>query len=103
MSATASLEAITQLRAPGGAAGSVKPVSREADEAKRSGLTDLRIAGQSGVVMAAVHATVPTRTHKGDRGALVEGKAGGGDRRPPQSEFRACARSTYRTQFPGET
>jgi len=41
--------------------GSVKPVSREADGAKRSGLTELRTAGQSRVVMAAVHATVPVR------------------------------------------
>src|SRR5206468_11118557 len=30
-------------------------------------------------------------------------KAGGGDRRPPQSGFRVSARSTYRTQVPGET
>jgi hypothetical protein len=38
--------------------GSVKPASREADGAKRSGLTELRTAGQSRVVMA-VHATGP--------------------------------------------
>ena len=41
--------------------GSVKPVSREADEAKRSGLTEPWIAGQSRVVMAAVHALAASR------------------------------------------
>ena len=38
--------------------GSVKPVSREADGAKRSGLTEPWIAGQSRVVMADGHATL---------------------------------------------
>jgi hypothetical protein len=84
--------------------GSVKPVSREADEAKRSGLTEPWIAGQSRVVMAAVRVTAAHVSELSGRSRRAgERKAGGGDRWSPQSDFRACARSTYRTHFPGET
>src|SRR5687767_7911389 len=74
--------------------GSVKPVSREADEAKRSGLTEPRTAGQSRVVMAAVHATLAHVSELARRSRRAGGReAGGGDRRPPQSEVRTDARS----------
>ena len=81
--------------------GSVKPVSREADGAKRSGLTELRIAGQSRVVMAAVHPTVPhvSELARRSRRALVEERQGGGDRRPPQSGFRAVRAYLYEREF----
>ena len=87
-----SLEAITYLRAAGGAAVRSSPgpprrvlcvvgwkaVSREADGAKRSGLTEPWTAEQSRVVMTVVHAAVlhVSNSHS-DRGARVEGEAGG--------------------------
>ena len=74
--------------------GSVKPDSPEGDGAKRSGLTGPRTAGQSRVVMAAVHATLAHVSElRGGRGALVEEGQEAADQRPPQSEFRASARS----------
>jgi hypothetical protein len=61
--------------------GSVKPASREADGAKRTGLTEPWTAGQFHVVMAAVHATVLTSANsQSDRGALVEERQEGDDR-----------------------
>jgi hypothetical protein len=74
--------------------GSVKPDGPEGDGAKRSGLTDPRTAGQSRVVMAAVHATLAHVSELARRSRRAGGRrAGGGDQRPPQSEFRASARS----------
>ena len=49
--------------------GSVKPASREADGAKRSGLTEPWTAGQSRVVMAAVRANVPQSANRKAIGA----------------------------------
>jgi hypothetical protein len=76
--------------------GSVKPVSREADEAKRSGLTEPWIAGQSRVVMATVHAPCCTSAMSQDeRGALVEERQEGGDRLPPQFRIQSECALTY--------
>jgi hypothetical protein len=73
--------------------GSVKPVSSAGDGAKRSGLTEPRTAGQSRVVMAAVQATVANVSELARRSRRAGGrKAGGGERRPPQSRIQSeCA------------
>ena len=101
MSTTVSLKAITQLPRARRSRGSVKPVSREADGAKRSGLTEPRTVGQSRGVMAAVQAPCCTsEMSQDDRGALVKERQEGGDRLPQfriQSEcaltsMNACSR-----------
>ena len=84
--------------------GSVRPKAASGDGAKRSGLTEPRTAGQSRVVMAAADATFAHVSELARRSGRAGGReAGGGDRQPPQSESRACARSTYRTHVPDET
>jgi hypothetical protein len=56
-------------------------------------LTELRTAGQFRVVMAAMHATVAHVGELAKRLMRAGGrKAGGGERRPPQSEIQSeCA------------
>lgn len=60
--------------------GLVKPVSREADEAKRSGLTEPWTAGQSRVVMAARHAAVLHVSELAKRSRRAGGREAGGRR-----------------------
>src|SRR5687767_15976940 len=60
--------------------GSVKPVSREADGAKRSGLTEPWTAGQSRVVMAAVRVTAAHVSELCWRSARACGREAGGRR-----------------------
>ena len=75
--------------------GSVKPVSREADGAKRRGLTEPWTAGQSLVVMAAVRVTAAHVSELSGRSRRAwwtrSGRAAIDDRR--SSGFRAGARS----------
>ena len=76
--------------------GAVKLVSREADGAKRSGLTEPWTAGQSRVVMAAVHAPCCTSAmSQDDRGALVKERQEGGDHLPPQFRIQSECALTY--------
>lgn len=116
--ATVSLEAITHLQCPaeprfGQAPGPPrrvlcvvgwKSVSREADGAKRSGLTGPWTAGQSRDVMADVHSAVLHVSHSySDRGALMEQEAGGAtvEAAAVQESERARAHNQERT-FPAK-
>ena len=82
--------------------GSVKPASREADGAKRSGLTEPWTAGQSRVVMAVVHATVHV-IELASRSRRAGGReAGGGDRRPPRFRIQSECALTNMNAVSGE-
>lgn len=90
--ATVGLEAITHLRTRR-SHGSVKAASREADGAKRSGLTEPWTAGQSRDVMADVHSAVlHVSDSRSDRGALVEERQEARRSRPPRFRIQSrCA------------
>jgi hypothetical protein len=81
--------------------GSVKPVSREADGAKRSGLTEPWTARQSRVVMAAVRVTAAYVRERSGRSRRASGREAGGRRSSAAAvqDSEADARSLYERKF----
>ncbi len=83
--------------------GSVKPASRAADGAKRSGLSGPWTAGQSRVVMAAVHAAALQVRELARRSRRAGGREAGGRRSmPPQFWIQSECALTYMNARSGQ-